>query len=262
MNVLKKNIHIRQHGLKRKTEKVMSLRLFIAIATIIMLTGCATAGVYMFMKADFLKVQHLSLEGNFYLKESDILKLLNTNGKSLITTDCTQLAQRLMTSPWIKTLFIRKEFPNTLFIKIKEKEPVGILDDGKDTYLIDNAGQRLVKMDKTLIAKGVVPLTQLPVINVDTTNRKAYDEALKLTSALSKNSVTQGKDVLITGKKPEDIAIKINDTLVLLGAGDYEKKIKNYLQLKDEIASRNIPIEYIDVRFSQRLIVKEARRQS
>ncbi|MBF0538402.1 MAG: FtsQ-type POTRA domain-containing protein [Nitrospirae bacterium] len=251
---MKKKILGRQQVLKRKKDNAMSLKFFIAIVAIVFLTGCATAGIYMFIKADFLKVQHLNLEGNFHLKEADMLRLLNVSGKSLITMDCTQASQRLFGSAWVKNVLMRKEFPNTLFVRIDEKEPVGVLDDGKETYLIDKSGQRLEKVDNP-------PMT-LPVISVDTTNQKAYDNALRLTDALNKNSVTQGKNVLITGKKPEEIAIRINDTIVLLGSGDYERKIINYLQLRDEISNRNIPIEYIDARFSQRLIVKQARRQS
>jgi len=50
--------------------------------------------------------------------------------------------------------------------------------------------------------------------------------------------------------------MKINGTLVLVGAGEYEKKLLNYLTIKDEIEKRNILAEYIDVRFSKRLVVK------
>ncbi|KJU81948.1 cell division protein FtsQ [Candidatus Magnetobacterium bavaricum] len=254
MNYTNKKILGRQQLFKKKNNKVMPLKLIVAIVAIILLTGCATAGIYVFIKADFLKVQHLHLQGNLHLKEADMLRLLNVSGKSLITMDCTHVSRGLFASAWVNNVMIRKEFPNTLFVQIKEKEPVGVLSEGSDTYLVDHSGQRLEKVEKP-------PLT-LPVISVDMTNQKTYDDALRLTDALNKNSVTQGKNVLITGKNPQEIAIRINDTLVLLGSGDYEKKLKNYLQLKDEINSKDIPIEYIDMRFSQRLIVKQARRPS
>lgn len=263
MNYINKKILGRQHLFKKKADKTMSLRLIVAIAAIVILTGCATAGVYMFIKADFLKVKHLHLEGNFHLREADMLRLLNVNGKSLATMDFNNVSRGLFVSPWVRHVTMRKEFPNTLFVRIKEKEPVGLLSEGNDTYLVDNSGQRLEKVELPTSASSDTPgRPSLPVISVDAANHKTYDNALRLIEALGKNSVTQGKSILITGAKPEEIAIRINDTLVLLGSGDYDKKLKNYLQLKDEITGKNIPIEYIDMRFSQRLIVKQARRPS
>jgi cell division septal protein FtsQ len=45
-----------------------------------------------------------------------------------------------------------------------------------------------------------------------------------------------------------------------MGFGDYEKKLSSYFALKDEITGRNIAIEYIDLRFSNRLIVKPVKK--
>lgn len=60
----------------------------------------------------------------------------------------------------------------------------------------------------------------------------------------------------IDGTKPEDISIRINGVPVYVGFGDFDRKLTSYISLKDEIVKRNIPVDYIDLRFSHRLIVK------
>ncbi|MBF0567029.1 MAG: FtsQ-type POTRA domain-containing protein [Nitrospirae bacterium] len=225
----------------------------IILSVVLSILAIISAG-FAIEKTDFLKVKNLTIEGNNHLKNMEILKLLNVNGKNLITLDEELLSRRLQASPWTKSVILRKELPGTLIIKIKEKDPVAILKKGNDEYYLDTMGTLLDKTGSNALI--------LPVITLDTSNKEVMDEALKLSIALIKNEQTRGRMVEIKGTKPEDLAIRINSTLVLIGFGEYEQKIASYLSLKDEIAKRNMPVEYIDVRFANRLIVKTLKQES
>ncbi len=41
-----------------------------------------------------------------------------------------------------------------------------------------------------------------------------------------------------------------------MGAGDFERKLTDLQFVKEEIAKRNIRVEYIDLRFANRIVVK------
>lgn len=225
----------------------------VLLGVVLSITAVVSAG-YAVRSADFLRVKHLYLEGNNHLTNVEILRLLNVKGKNMLIMNSELLSRRLLASPWTKSIMLRKELPGTLIIKIREKDPMAILKKGDGLYYLDDKGVLLDKIEKN----GTV----LPVITLDNSNKDALEEALKLSDALSKNGQTRGKAVEIQGTRPEDIAMRINNTLVLMGFGEYDQKIASYLSLKDEIVRRSIPVEYIDVRFANRLIVKTSKQES
>jgi cell division septal protein FtsQ len=143
---------------------------------------------------------------------------------------------------------MRKELPHSLSIMVVEKEPVAAALEGESIYLVDESGIKLQRLSKRPEV--------LPVINITGSNKKAYLEAIKLSTSISKNPLIRGLVNEINGTKPEDISIRINGILVYMGFGDFDRKLTSYLSLKDEITKRNIPVDYIDLRFSHRLIVK------
>ena len=55
---------------------------------------------------------------------------------------------------------------------------------------------------------------------------------------------------------PEDISMQVDGMLVKVGHGEYEEKLQRLLELEDEIMRRGIPVDYIDLRFANKVIVK------
>ena len=55
---------------------------------------------------------------------------------------------------------------------------------------------------------------------------------------------------------PEDITLKVDSISIKVGAGDFDKKLERLEAIKDEIQKRNMTIEYIDLRFANKVIVK------
>ncbi|MBA3060332.1 MAG: cell division protein FtsQ [Nitrospirae bacterium] len=58
------------------------------------------------------------------------------------------------------------------------------------------------------------------------------------------------------GAGPEDISMQVDGMLVKVGHGEYEEKLQRLLELEDEIMRRGIPVDYIDLRFANKVIVK------
>jgi cell division septal protein FtsQ len=44
--------------------------------------------------------------------------------------------------------------------------------------------------------------------------------------------------------------------VVKVGAGDYKEKLQRLLELEEDIQRRQITVDYIDVRFANRVVVK------
>jgi cell division septal protein FtsQ len=96
----------------------------------------------------------------------------------------------------------------------------------------------------------------LPVIEVKSNRKGTLKQALELASTLRTENFFYDKEIEIIANSSKDISLIIDGLIIKVGAGDYRKKLLRLAQLKDEIIRRGIPVEYIDLRFSKRLIVK------
>jgi cell division septal protein FtsQ len=48
----------------------------------------------------------------------------------------------------------------------------------------------------------------------------------------------------------------MDETVVKIGAGGYDEKLERLIQLEEDLKDRNIPVDYIDLRFGDKAIVK------
>ncbi|MCG6552823.1 MAG: FtsQ-type POTRA domain-containing protein [Candidatus Magnetominusculus sp. LBB02] len=232
--------------------KLINHRVIGRALTVLIVLGLLIFSGYYTLSAEYFKVSSYGVEGNVHLKDSEVYDLLDVKGKNILSIDAQVLARRLDASPWIKQSYIRKELPSSILVRITEKFPSAVLNDGHAMFLIDDAGVKLDSIDK--------PAAGLPVINIEEPYKRAYAEAVRLVNVINKTAELSGKAIEITGVRPEDISFTLNGLVILMGFGDYEKKLSSYFSLKDEIAARNIAIEYIDLRFANRLIVKPLKK--
>lgn len=210
--------------------------------------------VHYVANSKLFQLRQCTIEGSNYLKYDEIISLMEVKkSDNLLFLDSKQLARRLMASPWIRKAFLRKELPHTLLVRIEETQPVALLMDKNEVYLVDDKGEKLERQNDAL------PV--LPVIAVENSDEKIYLNAVKLSEEINNNAFLRGEAIEIRGTKPENISMNINGTTVLVGTGEYKEKLNGFLKLKDEVDKRNIEVEYIDVRFTKRLIVKPVKRK-
>lgn len=171
--------------------------------------------------------------------------------KSLLTISCTEISRHMLRSPWIKTASVRKEFPWTLSITIQEAEPFALLDMHGHLFLIDERGKFLEELKDD-----AVPF--LPIIVSDPYREKeCFAEALHLVRVLNEKGLAAGRDhIEVIAHKPHELSVEMNDVTVRIGAGDYAEKLERFIHLESDLQSRNIPVDYIDLRFDDKAIVK------
>ncbi|KWT89812.1 cell division protein FtsQ/DivIB [Candidatus Magnetominusculus xianensis] len=236
-----------------KRPKVINARVIGIVISVLAVMGFVIFMGHYTLSAEFFKVDKYGVEGNSHLKDSEIFDLMDVKGKNILSVNTEIVARRLEASPWIKTSYVRKELPSSILVRVTEKSPAAMLNDGRAMYLIDDSGVKLDAIEK--------PMPGIPVINIEEKHKRAYTEAVRLVNVINKTGELSGKTIEISGMRPEDISLTLNGLLILMGFGDYEKKLASYFSLKDEIAGRNIAIEYIDLRFANRLIVKPVKKE-
>lgn len=200
----------------------------------------------------FCPIQKIVFIDNKRLTDDELMEVAGIKArKSLLTVSCREIGRQMLLSPWIKAASVRKEFPGTLSITIQETEPFALLDVNGHLFLIDERGRILEELKDN-----AVPF--LPTIVSDPNREKdAFSEALNLVLLLNKKGLTAGRDhVEVIAHKPNSISIVMDGTVIKIGSGAYEEKLERFSLLETDLRERNMPAEYIDLRFGDKAIVK------
>lgn len=204
-------------------------------------------------------VKDIVFIGNHHLKNEELKSLIRVRtGDELFARSGRELYGNLKRSPWIKEVAVRKELSGRVLVKVTERVPVAILSLAGAPYLIDNDGRILEQL-----REGALLL--LPVIkDIDpSVNRATYAEAVRFMGVLrARNVVAYDGDIVITGARPEDLTLTVENVAVKVGMGDFEKKLERLEFVKDEIQRRNMQVDSIDLRFANKIVVKPVSQAS
>ncbi|MBF0540685.1 MAG: FtsQ-type POTRA domain-containing protein [Nitrospirae bacterium] len=216
--------------------------------TIIALSIMTAVSAWLLAGSDLFIIKRFIIEGNKNLTKEEVVSMTGITNRNLFTLNKRIIAGKLKDSAWISKAYVRKIYPDTLMLKIDEVTPIALYDVKGTIYIIDENGERL----------DIVPESRkdLPMIKLATSNNEAFLEAVQLSKIIIKDGILAWTPVEINGKCVEDLSITLNGVKVVVGSGDYETKLQKYMLLKEDIESRKYMIEYIDVRFQKRLIVK------
>ncbi len=233
-------------------------RKWVLIFSAIILIALLAASIWLFLYLkQNIRVKEIIFTGNQHSKNEELYALLKVKkGDPIYGLSLKQMHNNLKQSPWIKDAIIRKEVNGLILIKIVESFPSAILFRAGKPHLVDNAGIILEEIHEP-------PVIFLPVImEIDPEkNKDAYKDAIVFINLLNQKKLLSYTGQLeITGNTPDELAIKVDDLLIKIGSGDYEKKLERLDKIKEEIKNKNIIIEYIDLRFSDQVIVKPLTR--
>ncbi len=227
-------------------------RTLVIAAALLIACSLAAGGVRLYrISAELFPIREIVFHGNMHLSDGDLKSLIGSNPKEgLFRLSARGISEKLLKSPWIRDVSVRKDFPDRVSVRVREASPFAILELKGRAFLIDEKGRMLEEM------KGAVPF--LPVITADPfNNQDVFKEAIRLAGVLKEKRIATERNVeIVADKTPESISIILDNVLVKIGQGDYEEKLNRLFQLEDEIKKRAISVDYVDLRFVNRVVVK------
>ncbi|MEJ2697756.1 MAG: FtsQ-type POTRA domain-containing protein [Candidatus Sulfobium sp.] len=197
-------------------------------------------------------LREITFVGNTHLTDEELKDLAGLKeGENIFTLSSGEVYEKMMKSPWIRSVMIRKELPDRLRIVVTEAEPFALVDMKRHVFIVDDRGKLLEELKNS-------PIPFLPVITGNPFEEKeVFLDAIRLAKAIKKTGLLLEKDhVEIIAHEAEELAVNLDGTLVKVGTGDYEGKLERLMGLEDEIKRRGIPVDYIDLRFANRVVVK------
>ncbi len=190
--------------------------------------------------------------GNAHLTDDELRGLAGLKGgENLLTLSSAAVYRRISASPWTRSVSVRKDFPDRLAILVHETEPFALLDMKGRLFIVDEKGKMLEELRES-----AMPF--LPIISGDPFgDREVFSEAIRLVRAVKETGLVSRKNrIEIIARSLNEIAVNLDGEVVKVGAGDYEDKLSRLAELEEEIRNRRIPVDYIDLRFANRVVVK------
>jgi len=197
------------------------------------------------------RVRSVVITGNEHLTDDELKSMAGiSSDENLFRISSSKISSKLAASPWIRSVAVRKEFPDRLLIQISEAEPFALLDMKGKLFIVDDTGTMLEELKN--IAVPFLPL----ILSNPYQEKEAFREAIILAKAIKNTGVLARKDrIEIISHKPQEMSVNIDGVVVKVGAGEYEDKLARLADIEQEIKQRNISVDYIDVRFANRVLV-------
>jgi cell division protein FtsQ len=86
-------------------------------------------------------IEDVKVSGNIQTSEIDVFQLLGLDGAtSLIALDINAARKKLTELPWVEDVDIRKVYPKTIEVRLKERQAFGIWQHGSELSVIEKSG--------------------------------------------------------------------------------------------------------------------------
>lgn len=107
----------------------------------IFLLAISATIIYIGWYSTLLTVKKVEVRGNQVVSQESILELAQvTPNIQLLRVNVNQTSQRIKTISQIKSVDVRRGWPETLVIEVVERTPLGVTDIPEGRYLIDESG--------------------------------------------------------------------------------------------------------------------------
>lgn len=91
------------------------------------------------------RLENVLIEGQYNIKEEDILATLNADkGTPIFSLELDAIRNNLKNNDWVKNVaIIERRLPNTIYIKLIERIPIAIWQVNGKIFLIDEEGYKI-----------------------------------------------------------------------------------------------------------------------
>ena len=264
-------LEAKKHRLKRHTGEVLR-----EIGRAFLLTGGIVAFTVLLLfvydwtiRSPYLSIRETVVRGCKELTEKDILTLAAIRSDAnILTLNLDAIARRIRTNPWIREVFIGREFPDRLVIVVRERTAVALLQKEKGLYLLDSNGSPFKRLESA-------DESNLPVLTGCVREGKT-DEALVMKSVALLLYLAGAKDIPpigavseVHGNETFGFSLFTDTGLCLkLGFDSYESKLTRLIPVMADLERKNMKAGFLLIDLSdptkinvqQRNILEPVRR--
>ena len=236
-------------------------------AKYVVLAGILGYGLYrggvVAANARVLQIDRIAVRGNKRLSNGEVLSLLDgLTGQNLMRTDLSAWRSRLLASPWVRDAALRRSLPSTVEVVVSEREPIGIGRLAAGLYLVDEEGT-VIDQYGPQYADLDLPIVDGLLASNDphaAIDPQRAELAGRLIAALAGHAVVARKISQVNVSDPHNAAVLLSGdpALIYVGEDRFLSRLQSYLDLSAALRERVDSIDYVDVRFDDRIYVRPA----
>jgi cell division protein FtsQ len=224
-------------------------------------------GTALVLGAPALQVARISVRGNERLSSGEVLALVDgLRGRNILTVDLDEWQQRLLASSWVEQAHVRIVLPSRVDIRLHERRAIGIGRLANSLYLIDATGVIIDEYGlnySELDLPIIDGLAARPAEGVSAVDEPRARLAARVIGALEARPDLAGRVSLIDVSDAHDAVVMLEGETVMvrLGEQDFVDRLEEYLDLAPALRERVADIDYVDMRFDERLYVRPAKKR-
>jgi cell division protein FtsQ len=214
------------------------------------------------------RVSRVTVKGNSRLSTGEVLALVSgLRGESVLTANLPAYRRQLVESSWVADATLRRVLPGTIEVTVRERDPMGLcrlldhlyLVDGTGT-VIDEFGPQYADFDLPIIDG----LSGPPREGAPTIDPARADLAGRVMRALAAHPSVARRVSQIDVSDPHDAVVILDGETALLHLGDsqFGERLQSYIDLAPALHERVPDIDYVDLRFDERVYVRPAKARS
>jgi len=211
---------------------------------------------------EIFHVSHISVRGNHRLSNGEVLSLVDgLRGQSIISIDLEQWRHALLNSPWVADASLRRTLPSTVDVVILERTPLGIGRINGALYLVDDRGividdygPRYADLDLPIIdGLSAVPGDETADVYRAMLAKRLLD-ALKV-----RNMASRISQIDVSDSRNAVVLVDDDPTQIRLGSEKFVERLQSYFELAPALREQVPAIDYVDLRFDERVYVRPAK---
>ena len=242
------------------------------IVTLVAFAGYRAASLA--YHSSLFRVSRVRVHGNVRISSGEVQALVrDLEGAHILTADLAKSRSELLESPWLAEVALRRVLPSTIDVYVSERRPFGLCRYGNQLYLVardgtvmDEFGPKYAEFDLPIV-DGLVPRGvssrvsrasrsgEPSTLRIDAGRAAlaarvvdAIQSSRELTSRVSQIDVTDAHDAVV---------LLDNDPALLhVGEERFRERLQSYLEIAEALRERIPNIDYVDLRFEQRVYVK------
>jgi cell division protein FtsQ len=222
--------------------------------------AAAWRGGVMVMRSRLLQVAHVTVTGNHRLSSGEVAGLLGgLSGSNILAVDLEAGRRRVLACPWVEDATLRRWLPSTIEVSVTERYPMAIGRFGEDLYLVDDHGAiideygpRYNDLDLPILDG----LSEVPGRDAELDERRAWLAARLLSEVRAKPGLARRISQVDVSDPHDAVVIVDGDTARLrLGEEHFVARLESYFDLASTIRESVPEVDYVDLRFGERVFV-------
>jgi cell division protein FtsQ len=211
-----------------------------------------------------LQVNRIAVRGNVRLSSGEVQALAGgLQGSSILLVDLGSYRSKLLETPWIADVALRRVLPGTIEVFISERSPIGLCRLRDDLFLVDREGT-LIDQFGPQYADFDLPiidgLVRTPDKTQPTIDPARAELAARVIESVAANRRLAKRISQIDVRDARNAVVLLDDDPAFLQVGEdrFLQRLQSYLDIAPALRERVPEIDYVDLRFEERVYVRPA----